>query len=85
MMSMTHKKMKIWQWVKTEAKLDDGRMLLPEMILDWQVEELQKIKEYDGEERFASGKFELATEIFNGIVLNDRFVEFLTLEAYQFI
>ena len=75
----------IWQWLKNEAKLDDGRMLLPEMILDWQVEELQKIKEYVGEERFASGKFELATEIFNGIVLNDRFVEFLTLEAYQFI
>lgn len=75
----------IWQWLKNEAKLDDGRMLLPEMILDWQVEELQKIKEYVGEERFASGKFELATKIFNGIVLNDRFVEFLTLEAYQFI
>lgn len=75
----------IWQWLKNEAKLDDERMLLPEMILDWQVEELQKIKEYVGEERFASGKFELATEIFNGIVLNDRFVEFLTLEAYQFI
>lgn len=75
----------IWQWLKNEAKLDDGRTLLPEMILEWQVEELQKIKEYVGEERFASGKFELATEIFNGIVLNDRFVEFLTLEAYQFI
>lgn len=75
----------IWQWLKNEAKLDDGRTLLPEMILNWQVEELQKIKEYVGEKRFTSGKFELATEIFNGIVLNDRFVEFLTLEAYQFI
>ena len=75
----------IWQWLKNEAQLDDGRTLLPEMILTWQVEELQKIKEYVGEERFASGKFELATEIFNGIVLNDVFVEFLTLEAYQFI
>ena len=75
----------IWQWLKNEAKLDDGRTLLPEMILNWQVEELQKIKEYVGEKRFTSGKFELATEIFNGIVLNDRFVEFLTLEAYQYI
>ncbi|MCQ4035271.1 malate synthase A [Kaistella montana] len=75
----------IWQWLKNEAKLDDGRILLPEMILEWQTEELQKIKEYVGEERFASGKFELATEIFDGIVLNDHFVEFLTLEAYQYL
>ncbi|MCP2039323.1 malate synthase A [Chryseobacterium sp. HSC-36S06] len=75
----------VWQWLKNEAKLDDGRTLLPAMVLEWQEEELQKIKNYLGAERFNNGKFELATEIFDDLVLNDHFEEFLTLKAYQFI
>ena len=75
----------IWQWLKNEAKLDDGRTLMPEMVLNWQEEELEKIKEYVGEERFKNGKFELATELFDDLILNDNFKEFLTLEAYRFI
>ena len=75
----------IWQWLKNEAKLDDGRTLIPEMVLNWQEEELEKIKEYVGEERFKNGKFELATELFDDLILNDNFKEFLTLEAYRFI
>lgn len=75
----------VWQWLKNEAKLDDGRVLLPEMVLNWQNEELQKIKNYVGEERYNNGKFELATEIFNDLVLNDNFEDFLTLKAYPFI
>jgi malate synthase len=72
-------------WLKNEAKLDDGRTLMPEMVLNWQEEELEKIKKYVGEERFKNGKFELATELFDDLILNDYFKEFLTLEAYQFI
>ena len=75
----------VWQWLKNEAKLDDGRTLLPAMVLQWQEEELQKIKNYVGEERYHNGKFRLATEIFDDLVLNDHFEEFLTLKAYQFI
>ena len=75
----------IWQWLKNEAKLDDGRTLMPEMVLNWQEEELEKIKKYVGEERFKNGKFELATELFDDLILNDNFKEFLTLEAYRFI
>ncbi|MGV8914569.1 MAG: malate synthase A [Kaistella sp.] len=75
----------IWQWLKNEAKLEDGGTLMPEMILHWQEEELEKIKNYVGEERFKNGKFELATELFDELILNDHFEEFLTLKAYQFI
>ena len=75
----------IWQWLKNEAKLDDGRTLMPEMVLHWQEEELEKIKNYVGEDRYNSGKFELATELFDDLILNDNFAEFLTLKAYQFI
>ncbi|MBF8456829.1 malate synthase A [Kaistella sp. G5-32] len=75
----------IWQWLKNEAKLDDGRTLMPEMVLNWQEEELDKINKYVGEERYKNGKFELATELFDDLILNDNFAEFLTLKAYQFI
>ena len=75
----------IWQWLKNEAKLEDGRTLMPEMVLHWQEEELEKIKNYVGEERFENGKFELATELFDDLILNDKFEEFLTLKAYQFL
>ncbi len=75
----------IWQWLKNEAKLEDGKTLMPEMILTWQEEELEKIKNYVGEERFTNGKFTLATELFDDLILNDNFEEFLTLKAYQYI
>ncbi|MBW8361101.1 MAG: malate synthase A [Kaistella sp.] len=75
----------IWQWLKNDAKLDDGRILLPGMVLKWQEEELDNIKTYVGESRFNNGKFQLAAEIFDDLVLNDQFEEFLTLKAYPFI
>lgn len=75
----------VWQWLQNGAKMEDGRTLLPAMVLNWQEEELEKIKNYVGEERFNNGKFGLATEIFDDLVLNDHFEEFLTLKAYQFI
>ena len=75
----------VWQWLKNRAKLDDGRTLTPEMVLDWEKEELENIKDYVGEDRYASGKFELATELFNDLVLNENFDEFLTLKAYQYL
>lgn len=75
----------VWQWLKNRAKLGDGRTLTPEMVLDWEKDELENIKDYVGEERYASGKFELATELFNDLVLNENFDEFLTLKAYQYL
>lgn len=75
----------VWQWLKNDAKLDDGRTLTKDMVLKWQEEELQNIKNYVGEERYKNGKFDLATEIFDDLVLNDDFEEFLTLKAYNFI
>ena len=38
-----------------------------------------------GEEKYNSGKFELATKLFSDMIQKDDFDEFLTLPAYQFI
>jgi malate synthase len=75
----------IWQWLKNEAVLSDDRILTREMILQWEFEELERIEKYVGEERFKSGKFSLAKELFNELIFCENFEEFLTLKAYPFI
>lgn len=75
----------IWQWLKHGVELEDGRILTRELVLQWEKEELAKIELYVGEERFKNGKFNLAKELFNELILNEKFEEFLTLKAYPFI
>ncbi|MFP3592445.1 malate synthase A [Chryseobacterium sp. SIMBA_038] len=75
----------IWQWLKNEAVLIDGRTLTRTMILQWELEEMEIIEKYVGEERFKNGKFNLAKELFNELIFSENFEEFLTLKAYPFI
>lgn len=75
----------VWQWLKNKARLDDGRLLTKDIVLEWQKQELEKIKKYVGEDRFNQGKFESATKIFNELIFSEEFDEFLTLKAYPFI
>lgn len=75
----------VWQWLKNEVVLEDGRKfsrVLYDTIFDDEVEKL--IKEF-GEENITNTKFNLAVELFNKLVTNDEFEEFLTLSAYQYI
>ena len=46
-------------------------------------EELSKIRGMIGEERFDSGKFPLASELFRKVATADELEEFLTLGAYE--
>lgn len=75
----------VWQWLKNDAILDDKRMLTRELVLQWEKEELSKIKNYVGEERYNRGKFNLAKELFNELIFCEQFEEFLTIKAYPFI
>lgn len=76
----------VWQWIHNNGvKLEDGRevdLTLYQQILP---EEMQKIKEYVGEERFQNGKFEQAKELFDRLVTKPQFEDFLTLGAYELI
>lgn len=73
----------VWQWLKNNAVLEDGRAVTEELVMSLEKEELEKIKAYVGEDRFQHGKFGLAVELFNQMILNDSFDEFLTLKAYN--
>jgi malate synthase len=55
------------------------------MVHQMMGEELEKIRSLYGGERFAAGKFDLASQIFEGLVAGDDFVPFLTLAAYDYL
>ena len=75
----------VWQWIHNGAKLEDGRLITYDLYRQFLPSELDKIKEYVGAERFDTGKFSEATLLFDKLVKDTEFVEFLTLPAYELI
>jgi malate synthase len=74
----------IWQWIhSSKGVLSDGRKVTKELYFPIVKEELDKIRNIVGEERFANGKYELAAELINQLSTSDEFGEFLTLVAYE--
>jgi len=75
----------VWQWVRHNAKLADGRTITKEYYQSVLPTQIEKIKALVGDERFAKGKFAQAIDLFDKLVLSDEFSEFLTLGAYDLI
>jgi malate synthase len=65
--------------------LSDGRKVTLELFRDTLGEELRKIREAVGEERFAKGNYEKAGRLFDEIVSSEKLEEFLTLKAYDYL
>jgi malate synthase len=73
----------VWQWIRHGASLDDGRRVTTELfhrILD---EEMERVRAESGEERYASGRFPIARDLFERLSTSAAFEEFLTLPAYE--
>jgi malate synthase len=71
----------IWQWIRQEARLDDGRTVTADLFRTLLAEEMQALEaSLPG---YASGRFAEAIRIFSDMSLSDRFEEFLTLPAYE--
>jgi malate synthase len=74
----------VWQWIHhPDGVLTDGRKVTLELFRQIMGEELRKIKEGIGEERFANGNYEKAAGLFDDIIANEELEEFLTLRAYE--
>ena len=74
----------VWQWIhQPKAALADGRKVTTDLYRSLLPEELDKIKAMFGEANFAAGKFQLASQLFDRLVTEPDFVEFLTLIAYD--
>jgi malate synthase len=75
----------IWQWIRNQVVLDTGDVVTAELVHRIEDEELAKIKEAVGEERYASGRYDDARRLFEQVALADDYVDFLTLPAYELI
>ncbi len=75
----------VWQCLKTHAQIADGRTFTLEFYNNLLEEEISKIKGMIGEEKFSSGRFEEAINLFDELVRNQEFEEFLTLPAYKLL
>ena len=77
----------VWQWIRHEAQLDDGRTVTPELVRELATEELEKIREEIGDDEWfeREGRPRQSREIFEEVALSgaEEFVEFLTLPAYE--
>lgn len=75
----------LWQWLHDHARLADGRLFTQALYEDWRDEEIEKIKQTVGSSQYQQGQFVQAICLFNRLVVNETFEEFLTLSAYDTI
>jgi malate synthase len=75
----------LWQWMKYGAQLDDGRLITPELYDGLLPPIMAKIEEEVGPERFKTGHYQQAADLFTRMSKNAEFEEFLTLPAYELI
>lgn len=75
----------IWQWIRHSAKMTNGNKITAELVKKITAEELEKIRSLIGSQRFDSGKFSLAAELFLKMSTAASCPEFLTLIAYEYI
>ncbi len=75
----------VWQWLKNEVKLEDGRLFTKALFNDIFDNEVEKIITEVGQDKIANTKFKLAIELFKKLVTAEEFEEFLTVPAYQYI
>ena len=74
----------VWQWLRSpKGILSDGRKVTMELVEHLLKEELEKIESQKGREAFITGNFEQAAGIFEELVKQDSFGEFLTIPAYE--
>ncbi len=74
-----------WQWIHHHAKLSDGRPVTAALVVETMKEELDKLKAKLGAERYESSKFVLAGQLFEKMMTSEKFDEFLTLKAYDYV
>ncbi|UQD56924.1 malate synthase A [Flavobacterium sp. K5-23] len=75
----------VWQWLKNEVKLEDGRKFNTELYKKLLEDEVAKIATEIGEENIPKSKIKLAVSLFDELVVSEEFEEFLTLPAYKYI
>ncbi|HET7519185.1 MAG TPA: malate synthase A, partial [Actinomycetes bacterium] len=74
----------VWQWVHNGVKLSEGQTVTADLVRQTATEELEKIRQQVGDEFFYSqGRPEESRALFEQVALSSKFIEFLTIPAYE--
>lgn len=74
----------VWQWVRyPKGEFVDGRKVTMELVEEIMQEELSVIEEQYGTDTYRKGNFGQAAQIFDALIKQDSFAEFLTIPAYK--
>ena len=73
----------LWQWTHHGARLKGGRVIDTDLFRGVLAEEMKAIRAEVGEQAWAEGRHRRAGELFERMVKQDAFEEFLTLPAYR--
>lgn len=75
----------IWQQLKLEAALEDGRVVTEELVRDLYNDEIAKLEESLGQDLFEDSRLAQAGRLFLELVFAQDLAEFLTAPAYDLI
>lgn len=76
----------VWQWIRSpKGVLDDGRKVSKEIVNMLIADELTKTPGIAGQAAYAAGKYVEGASMFEALVMDDNYEEFLTLPAYRAI
>jgi malate synthase len=76
----------IWHWIRSPlGVLDDGREVTKELFSELVPQELAKVRDMLGDRGYSLGKYEEGATMFEQLTLDEDFVEFLTLPAYDYV
>ena len=74
----------VWQWIRSpHGKLDDGRNIDHSLVKKIMDEEVRKLQDFIGKENLENRKIDSAKTIFEKMIFEKEFTEFLTLASYN--
>ncbi|TDE54965.1 malate synthase A [Flavobacterium sp. GT3P67] len=75
----------LWQWLQNGVILDNQKVLNEKYYHRLAMEEFEKIRKLVGDENHEEQKYRLAEQLLDILVVNDSFIEFLTIPGYKYI
>ena len=75
----------LWQWLQNKVVLDNQKVLNEKYYHRLAMEEFEKIRKLVGDENHEKQKYRLAEQLLDILVVNDNFIEFLTIPGYKYI
>ncbi|MDD2822354.1 MAG: malate synthase A, partial [Flavobacterium sp.] len=75
----------LWQWLQNKVILDNGKVLTEKYYHRLAMEEFEKIRNLVGDKNHEKEKYKLAEQLLDILVVNQNFIEFLTIPGYKYI